>query len=95
MNVVDLPELRQAAQTVLTWSDHPTRGEDADWAALADAMRTLRAAAGQGRLARIVNTLDHDRPPPAVDDALRDLADLASLPRPGRVERADQLRLPL
>lgn len=95
MNVIDLPALRRAAATVLAWSDRMPQHGHPDWATLADAIRTLRAAAGQGRLARIVETLTQDRPAAGVDDALRDLADLAALPRPQRLERADQLRLPL
>jgi hypothetical protein len=94
MNVVDLPALRRAAETVLAWSDRmPQRGHP-DWVTLAEAIRTLRAAADRGRLARILETLTEDRPAAGVDGALRDLADLAALPRPQRLERADQLRLP-
>jgi hypothetical protein len=95
VNVVDLPALRRAAQTVLTWSDQPALRADADWPVLADAIRTLRAAAGHGRLAHIVETLTHNGPPSALDDALRDLADFAALPQPHRLERTDQLRLPI
>ncbi|MGH9027585.1 MAG: hypothetical protein ACRDWD_15940 [Acidimicrobiia bacterium] len=93
--VVDLPALRHAALTVLTWSDRTPRCAP-DWIALADAIRSLRAAAGHGRLGRILETLSQGtRTPDQVDDALRDLADLLALPRPHRTARARQLQLPL
>lgn len=95
MNVIDLPELRCAAQLILMWSDQPIANTEPDWSGLANAVSILRDAARSGRIARIVYTLTANGPPNSVEDALRDLADLASIPRPARLERVDQLRLPL